>query len=385
MIGYKGWRIPEGNVVQVTDASGVVLWKLETSEPTILEVAKITSDTYAGETTYTGEQFILLDIYPESVSSVVNITYGGLTKTLTFSGTNAKQVFFGTFNGVSDSVSTPSSGTLVIEGGCKSVGIGSYKTYANDKTSTEYFTGVTAITAYGANTVHDGAFENCNIISATFTGVDSIGKSVVTSNSIKDLNVTVNGLPKYMPRFAFRASINTNSSLSIKIIDESFDWDKWVDVKDSRPATETIEHTSTGGTDKEDVKVYINGVITTDISSVELKECKTICSYAFYWFNLTSITIPSSVTSIGDEVCVGCSNLTSVSIPSSVTSIGDYAFWNYNTSNITMLATNPPTLGEKNPFYSSDKLIITVPVGYGETYKTAEGWSRYADYIVEAS
>ena len=41
---------------------------------------------------------------------------------------------------------------------------------------------------------------------------------------------------------------------------------------------------------------------------------------------LTSITIPSSVTSIGDQAFLGCSNLASVTIPSSVTSIGNYAF-----------------------------------------------------------
>ena len=41
---------------------------------------------------------------------------------------------------------------------------------------------------------------------------------------------------------------------------------------------------------------------------------------------LTSLTIPSSVTSISDYAFYGCSGLTSLTIPSSVTSIGDWAF-----------------------------------------------------------
>lgn len=49
--------------------------------------------------------------------------------------------------------------------------------------------------------------------------------------------------------------------------------------------------------------------------------------YGFSWHeNLTSITIPDSVTSIESQAFESCSSLASVTIPNSVTSIGDEAF-----------------------------------------------------------
>ena len=61
--------------------------------------------------------------------------------------------------------------------------------------------------------------------------------------------------------------------------------------------------------------------ITIPSSVTSLGEaCFSLCS------GLTSITIPSSVTSLGDLCFFGCSSLTSITIPSSVTSLGGACF-----------------------------------------------------------
>lgn len=55
----------------------------------------------------------------------------------------------------------------------------------------------------------------------------------------------------------------------------------------------------------------------TEINSSTFSECRS----------LTKITIPTGVTSIGDNAFQSCTSLTSITIPSTVTSIGGYAFF----------------------------------------------------------
>ena len=81
-------------------------------------------------------------------------------------------------------------------------------------------------------------------------------------------------------------------------------------------------------------KLYLNGEEVKDLTIPN--SVTSIGNYAFYdYTNLTSVTIPNSVTSIGQEAFHNCEGLTSLTIPNSVTSIGEEAF--YGCSNLTSL------------------------------------------------
>ena len=93
--------------------------------------------------------------------------------------------------------------------------------------------------------------------------------------------------------------------------------------------------------------ITITGYVTKPTGVLDIpatlngKPVTSIGSYAFRWCSeLTSVTIPSSVTSIGRESFSGC-GLTSVTIPNSVTSIGNEAFFGCTVlTGITVLAGN---------------------------------------------
>ena len=127
----------------------------------------------------------------------------------------------------------------------------------------------------------------------------------------------------------------------------------------------------------------------TSIGGAAFKDCSGLTSLAIpssvTWIGgcvfencsgLTSITIPSSVTSIKDAAFKGCSGLTSLIIPSSVTSIGSYVF--ENCSGLTSI-TIPSSVTEiggaafkgcsslTNLYYKIDEKIETY-LRYGHLY-----------------
>lgn len=105
----------------------------------------------------------------------------------------------------------------------------------------------------------------------------------------------------------------------------------------------------------------------TNLTSVTIPESVLyICGAAFYGCTgLINVTIPNGVLNIGNHAFYGCTGLTSITIPESVTSIGNNPFQSCsNLANITVAENNEIYKSVDGNLYSKDgKTLIFCPYG----------------------
>ena len=106
---------------------------------------------------------------------------------------------------------------------------------------------------------------------------------------------------------------------------------------------------------------------------------KTIGVQAFYNCGLTDLVIPEGVQTI-DRYAFFNNSLQNLTLPSTITSIGNEAFrYNNNLQSITCNAATPPTLGD-DAFYGSTIQEVKVPLASIAAYRKAYGWKDFSNY-----
>jgi hypothetical protein len=111
-------------------------------------------------------------------------------------------------------------------------------------------------------------------------------------------------------------------------------------------------------------KVLVAGTKTSEIPNDG--SVTTIGKNAFNNWNLKSIEIPSSITSIEEGAFLGCSILNSVTIGDGVTSIGDQAFFGCSAMKSVTIGKSVKSIG-KEAFDYCDSLTSV-------EFKTSNGW-----------
>jgi len=336
----QGLDIPEGVVTLITDNAGRILWSL--GGPAVLEVKKITSDTYSGGTTRPNEEFILLDIYPKP-NGKVRVTYGGVQKPISdTSGTaepSAQQVFFGTFKGASDSVATPSSGTLMIEGDCAAFSTSSYNISKDDTTYCRCVIGIEDTGS--ATSIPQFAFENNSLLT-----------SVVLGKNLKTIG-----------KRAFGGCTNLNNvelGENLESIgDSAFDSCTSLSHIHIPASVKSISYSSFNGTNLSNVSIDPNNkTYSTDGALLLNKDGKELITALVKVSG--SYTIPNGVESIGEQAFYN-NAITSVNFPASLTSVGSSAFA-YNELQSITVPTTVKTWGSR-AFLYNPLTSVTIPQG----------------------
>jgi hypothetical protein len=132
------------------------------------------------------------------------------------------------------------------------------------------------------------------------------------------------------------------------------------------------------------IPTNINGLAVTSIGNYAFEGNSSLASItlpgsvtsigdaAFEYTGLAGVTIPDGVASIGNEAFAYCARLAGVTLPGSVTSIGAGAFEHTGLTNIT-IPENVPGIGDETFAYCSNLGSVTIPgsvtsIGAGAFY-----------------
>ena len=108
-------------------------------------------------------------------------------------------------------------------------------------------------------------------------------------------------------------------------------------------------------------------------------------SYCFYQCtSLVKVKINQGVTKLSSSSFRGCTSLVSIEIPDTIGSMVDACFYGCTgLVEVIMYPTTPPITASNNNFNNNAPgRLIKVPAASLQKYKTASGWSVYADSIV---
>ena len=147
-------------------------------------------------------------------------------------------------------------------------------------------------------------------------------------------------------------------------------------VYDSREGCNAVIETETNTLVSTCSKTVIPGTVTAIGQS----------AYSDNEYPAGDFVIPEGITFVGQVAFAGCNNLVSLTLPSTLQEFGIYAFaFISSLTSVTSLALTPPTAsyGQWLPPFQSEgpDFKIYVPAESLEAYKSAVGWSTYADII----
>lgn len=129
-------------------------------------------------------------------------------------------------------------------------------------------------------------------------------------------------------------------------------------------------------------QLYVNGELITELKSTDLQESNKIPSYAFYNYQLTKITIPSSITKFDSLCFANNTNLLEVIFEGQAPSIsrtfeGCTSVTKYDFSKCTSI----PTLSSTGSLGHADGCTIILPFDLYDEWLNATNWGSLYESV----
>ena len=213
-----------------------------------------------------------------------------------------------------------------------------------------------SVTSIGAEAFHDCRNLESLMIPSTLT---SIGSRAFTECFGLTSIVVEDGNPNYDSRGNCNALIETSTNILLTGCMNTVIPDNVVEIANS-------------------------AFLDVDMNSITIPNSVTKIGNSVFWRNtsLTSVVIPNSVTSIGSEAFNICMGMITVTLGSGITTIGSYAFYNCNSlKDVYCYAVNVPSAKSNTFDINLENVTLHVPAASLEAYKATDPWSRFGNIV----
>ena len=325
-------------------------------------------------------------VIPESVTKINNGTFINCTnlRNITFPSTLTEigiQVFMGCVN-LTDFILPASLKAIHIEAfrDCASLTCVSIPAAVNHVGDAAFIncTGLKRLGIGGAVTLIGAtAFKNCSVLECIYSDRQDIASTTLRTNVFSGVNTSTCKLK--VPRGKVEAYKQADQWKNFAIIEENLTKINgfYYSVNGSNLNTASLEPENTSGNAYTSVS---GNIIVPEMVSIDNRQLavNSISSRAFYTCsNITSVTLPATLTRINTYAFYKCQALKTVNIPANVTHMGAYSFADCTALGAIYSQIADPaavTLQTKVFRNLPSTTVLHVPEGTLNAYNAADQW-----------